>query len=178
MLFDIVEFYPSNSEDLLKQAPEFAATYTAVTEKEVDIIHHSRESLLFAGEKSWMKKDGNGMFDVTMGCFDGAEICELVGTFALAKITEEFARKDIGLYLDDGLAVLRGVPGCAAERQRKNIMQVFRKLWLRITILVNLRVVNVLDVTLDLANNKYSPYRNKMTSHCTSIACQIIHQQS
>ena len=55
------------------------------------------------------EKDGNGMFDVTMGCFDGAEICELVGTFALAKITEEFASKDIRLYRDNGLAVLRGV---------------------------------------------------------------------
>ena len=42
MLFDIMEFYPSNSDD--------AATGTAVTEKEVDIILHSRESLLFAGE--------------------------------------------------------------------------------------------------------------------------------
>ena len=159
MLFDIVEFYPSISEDLLKQAQEFAATYTAVTEKEVDSILHSRESLLFAGEKSWMKKDGNGMFDVTMGCFDGAEICELVGAFALAKITEEFASKDIGLYRNDGLAVLRGVPGCAAERQGKNITQVFRKLGLRITIEVNLRVVNFLNVTMDLTNNKYSPYR-------------------
>ena len=61
-----------------------------------------------------MKKDGNGMFDVTMGCFDGAEVCELVGAFALVEVTEEFASKDIGLYMyrDDGLAVLRGVPGC------------------------------------------------------------------
>ena len=40
MLFDIVEFYTSISEDLLKQALEFAATYTAVTEKEEDIILH------------------------------------------------------------------------------------------------------------------------------------------
>ena len=51
MLSDIVEFYTSISEDLLKQALEFAATYTAVTEKEVDISLHSRKSLLFAGEK-------------------------------------------------------------------------------------------------------------------------------
>ena len=80
------------------------------------------------------------MVDVTMGCFDGAEICELVGAFALAKITEEFASKDIGLYRDDCLAVLRGVPGYAADRQRFNITRVFRKLGLRITIEVNLRV--------------------------------------
>ena len=97
MLSDIVEFYVSISEDLLKQALEFAATYTAVTEKEVDICLHSRESLLLAGEKSWMKKARNGMFDATMGCFYGAEKCELVGAFAPAKIKEEFTSKDIGL---------------------------------------------------------------------------------
>ena len=28
---------------------------------------------------TWMKKDG-GIFDVRMGAYDGAEICELVGT--------------------------------------------------------------------------------------------------
>ena len=123
MLVDNVAFYPSISVDLPKHALEFAATYTTITEKEVDIILHSRESFLFVGEKSWMKKDGNGMFNVTMGCFNGAEICELVRAFPQAKITEEFASKDVGLNRDDGPAVLRGihVPGCVAERKRKKI---------------------------------------------------------
>ena len=28
---------------------------------------------------------GTGLFDVTMGCYDGAEVCELVGMFALSR---------------------------------------------------------------------------------------------
>ena len=42
---------------------------------------HARKSLLFNEEGTWMKKDG--LFDVTMGAYDGAEVRELVGTFLL-----------------------------------------------------------------------------------------------
>ena len=41
----------------------------------------ARKSLLFDKGVSWIKKDCVNMFDVTMGCFDGAEICKLVGHF-------------------------------------------------------------------------------------------------
>ena len=34
-----------------------------------------------------MKKDGS--FDVTMGGYDGTEVCELVGTFLLDKISKK-----------------------------------------------------------------------------------------
>ena len=40
---------------------------------------HSRKSLLFENEHPWVKKDKDNMFDVTMGCWDGAEVCELTG---------------------------------------------------------------------------------------------------
>ena len=36
--------------------------------------------MLFTQDKEWIKK-GTGLFDVTMGCYDGAEICQLVGKF-------------------------------------------------------------------------------------------------
>ena len=42
---------------------------------------HARKSLLFNEEGTLMKKDG--LFDVTMGAYDGAEVRELVGTFLL-----------------------------------------------------------------------------------------------
>ena len=38
------------------------------------------KSLLFLWQtKTWVKKNSNNCFDVTMGSYDGAEICELVG---------------------------------------------------------------------------------------------------
>ena len=79
-----------------------------ITDEEVDIIQHSRKSLLFSKGKAWMKKEGAGLFDVAMGSYDGAEICELVGMFALSQLPERYNRSDIGLYRDDGLAVLEG----------------------------------------------------------------------
>ena len=51
-----------------------------------------------------------------MGCFDGAEICELVGTYALSKLADKFDSDNIGLYRDDRLAVLRDATGSAADR--------------------------------------------------------------
>ena len=44
-----------------------------------------QESLNEGG--TWMKKDGS--FDVTMGAYDGAEVCELVGIFLLDKISKK-----------------------------------------------------------------------------------------
>ena len=38
-------------------------------------------------------------FDVTIGSFDGAETCELVGMFLLSHLYV-----NVGLYRDDGLA--------------------------------------------------------------------------
>ena len=47
------------------------------------------------------------MFDVTMGSFDGAEICDLVGLFLLHDLTKKFGNKFVGLYRDDGLAIIQ-----------------------------------------------------------------------
>ena len=54
----------------------------------------------------WVKRGSSNAFDVTMGSFDGAEICELVGLFILSKLKDKFGN-DLGLYRDDGLAVLK-----------------------------------------------------------------------
>ena len=52
-----------------------------------------------------MKKDG--LFDVTMGAYDGAEVCELVGTFLLDKISVKYDKNNIGLYRGKGLSVFK-----------------------------------------------------------------------
>ena len=78
--FDICEFYPSITEELLDKAIAFACTKTNFPDAELKIIKHCRKSLLFSNSDAWVKKDGN-LFDVTMGSFDGAEICELVGLY-------------------------------------------------------------------------------------------------
>ena len=49
-----------------------------------------------------MKKKG-GLFDVTMGAPDGAEVCELVCLFLLDEVRNNIPDLNIGLYRDDGL---------------------------------------------------------------------------
>ena len=43
------------------------------------------------------------MFDVTMGCWDGAEICELTGVYILCKLTSFFGVSDVDLGMTDWL---------------------------------------------------------------------------
>ena len=88
-----------------------------------------------------------------MGCYDGAEVCELVGAFILTKLSSIINKNDIGLYRDDGLGVLRNMPGTQQERLKKQIIKVFKNVNLSITIEINLNVVNYLDVQLNLKDN-------------------------
>ena len=52
-----------------------------------------------------MKKDG--LFNVTMGAYDCAEVYELVGTFLLDKISVKYDKNNIGLYRNNGLSVFK-----------------------------------------------------------------------
>ena len=78
-IFDIESFHPSISLDLLNQALNFAKTLTDISGKDESIIMEACKTLLFNDSKPWLKKFGNEDFDVPMGCFDGAEVCVLVG---------------------------------------------------------------------------------------------------
>ena len=133
-------------------------------------------------DKAWMKKDSTRLFDVTMGNYDGVEVCELVGIFALAHITRQFKKGDVGLYRDNGLAVLRGMSGSAAERTKKDVTKCFNDLGLHITIQPNLKIVDFLDLTFNLNNGKYYPYQkpnnkplyiNQSSNHPPSILNQL-----
>ena len=106
--FDIVEFYPSITEDLLDKAIAWAKTIIPIPDNYISIIKHALKSFLFNQETPWVKRNNDKMFDVTMGSFDGAEICNLVGLFILNKLAAKFGNESVGLYRDDGLALLKG----------------------------------------------------------------------
>ena len=100
------------------------------------------------------------MFDVTMGSHDGAEICELVGLYLLDKLSAIIKKDSVGLYRDDGLAVIENANGPLLDRLRKKIVALFREEQLAVTIEINLSVTEFLDVTLDvLRRGSYYPYR-------------------
>ena len=84
-----------------------------------------------------MKKGSASTFDVTMGSYDGAEICELVGLFILERLGETFGHENIGLYRDDGLAALKNVNGRQADKSRKTLIEIFNGFGLKITVQTN-----------------------------------------
>ena len=75
---DIKDFYPSIKEKLLWEAITFAKCYISITNKDIEAIFYGRKFPLYYNDKTWIKK-GEGNFDVTMGVYDGAKVCELIG---------------------------------------------------------------------------------------------------
>ena len=94
-----------------------------------------------------------------MGSYDGAEVCELVGLYLLDRLSSLISRDQIGLYRDDGLAVVYQPSGPKLDRLRKDIISLFKSEGLSITIDTNLTETDFLDVSLNLTNGSYSPYR-------------------
>ena len=121
------------------------------------------------------------MSDVTMGSYDGAEICELVCLFILESIAKRFGKENVGLCRDDELTWL-------ADWARKNVIKIFEDLGLKITAPSNQNTTNFLDVTFNLSDGKFHPYRkpnddplyiNSHSNHPPSIIKKIPsnHQQ-
>ena len=156
--FDVVEFYPSISIDLLSATLDFASKYDAISDDERHIILQAKRSLLYNSEEPWSKKTSPNLFDVTMGSYDGAESRELVGAYLLYSIKEKFGNAcNFGLYRDDGLGITKASPR-KTELIKKELCSIFGKFGLKITIEANKKIVNFLDVTLNLTNGKYMPY--------------------
>ena len=94
-----------------------------------------------------------------MGSFDGAEVCELVGLYLLHHLAKIFGKEAVGLYRDDGLAILRNASCPDARRMRKKVIEFFQYHRLKVTVDTNLTQSDFLDVTLKLGTGRYWPYR-------------------
>ncbi len=178
--FDIIDFYPSISEELLAEALTFASQYAQITDEERSIIMQAKSSLLFTENDTWRKKSSKTLFDVTMGSYDGAETCELVGSYLLSKLTPLIGNS-IGLYRDDGLAASNKTPR-EIENIKKTICKTFSDHNLKLTISANMKRVDYLDITLDLLSETYKPFKkpgnviqyvNRNSNHPPSIIRSI-----
>merc|ERR1719354_958693 len=140
------------------------STSTLVLLSVESVSRHCCKSILFHEGEPWSKKHNKNSFDVPMGSFHGAEICELVGLYILDILKKEkiFSDGNFGLYRDDGLAVVDILPGPDMERKVKQLRKVFKNIGLDVTIEANLFVTDFLDVTLDLQNESHKLYINQM----------------
>ena len=94
-----------------------------------------------------------------MGSFNVAEICELIGLYIQSKLETVLPKSNFGIYRDDGLALLRNLNGQETEKVRKNIIRVFKDIAFSLEIETNLKEVDFLDVSLNLQNGTYRPYK-------------------
>ena len=110
--------------NLFKKALTFAEAHTLLSDEDKAITQHARKSLLFNDQQTWIMRD-SGLFDVTMIAFDGAEVCELIGKYLLYELSTLYAKKDIGLYRDNRLAVFKNKGGPESEKIKKSIQSIF-----------------------------------------------------
>ena len=74
-------------------------------------------------------------------------------------IGKKYDSKNIELYRDDGLAALKNVRRPASEKIKKHLQYLFKQKSLQMIIECNFKVVNYLDVTFNLIDGSYRPYR-------------------
>ena len=156
IVFDIVNFYPSITLELLTQSLDWASSYTQISDEDRKIIIEARKSFLFYEGTHWAKKQ-SPEFDVPMGSHDGAEICDLVGLFLLSELKKPNINIELGCYKDDGLAI-SSLTKKQTETLKKKMCATFRKYGLEITIEANKKTVQFLDVEMNLETNTYKPY--------------------
>ena len=153
--FDICDYYGSITQELFKEAVDWARTIVPITPTEVEVIFKSKQTFLSYGGQTWKKK-GDDQFNISMGSWDGAESTDIVGLFLLSKMQ---ALKDAkpGLYRDDGLLVTRGTPR-NTEKLKQDLTNLFSKYKLKLTLDCNHKIINFLDVTFNLDDGLYRPY--------------------
>ena len=152
---DIESYYPSITPEILTRVLDWASNYITISQEEREIIMKSKESFLFIGETPWVKK-GNSNFDIGMGAWDGAESTDLVGLFMLWEMRN--LKADIGLFRDDCLLATDSTVGRNIEILKQAIWDIFHTNGFKIMTEANRKIVNFLDVTLNLENDTFRPY--------------------
>ena len=87
----------------------------------ISIIMQARKTLLFNDNKPWVKSLRINILTSLWGCFNGAEVSDIIRTYIINKISNEINKNQVGLYRDVGLGVLRNMSGSEMDRTRKNL---------------------------------------------------------
>jgi len=98
-----------------------------------------------------------------MGSYDGAKICELEGAYIFNLLPMKELQNNIGLYRDDGLAILRDQPR-QVENTKKVICKIFKSIGLGIPIEANKKIINFLVITLNLIDTTHINYLTNLAT--------------
>ena len=134
------------------------------------------ELIKYKYKGAWVKKDGNALFDVTMGRFDDEEVCKVVGLYLLNKIKSLLGSSNAGLHRDDGLAIVHTANDSKLDRLRKDIISLFKDEGLSITIDTNLIETDFLDASFNSNTGKYFHLKNRIIHQYTYIQNPTTHR--
>ena len=166
---------------ILIESINYAREYIDITKEQYDIILACRKTVLGNNGTIWIKS-GPMNFDVPMGAYDSPQIADLVGLYILHLLNRIINSGQVGLYRDDGILYILNSNGPNSSSIQKKIIRAFKLLGFRIEISSNNKIVNFLDVTLDLSNNTYKPlikmdqspsYININSNHPKAIIKQV-----
>ena len=104
-------------------------------------------------------------FDVPIGCYDGAIVCEFVVIFTLNKLSIIVVKNSIGLCRVDGLGVFDKLFSPQIEQKKKNIIKTFKDSELSITLTSNNTSVDFLHISLNLKTVSYQSFRKSNSSN-------------
>ena len=69
-----------------------------ITDQDLEIMMQATKTLLFENTKPRFKKSGIKVFDVPMGCYDGAEVCGVAVSYMLKQLKYAVNKESIGFY--------------------------------------------------------------------------------
>ena len=164
--FDIIEFYLSITRELLLKRLNHAREYTDIMDEEVEIILACRKSILVDNHRTWVKSHMDN-FDIPMAAYNSTQVADLVGIYILDTLGRIVDLKKVGLYWDDGIIFIPDSNGPKTSNIQKKIIRPFKLLGLQIQIASNLKIVDFLDVTLNLDNGTFKPFSKNDSTQST-----------
>ena len=97
-------------------------------------------------------------FDVPLGAYDSVQVADLTGTYIFEKLGRIVNLEQMDFYRDDEIIFISDSNGPKSSKIQKKIIRAFKLLGLRIQIVTNLKIVDFLDVTLNLNNGTFKPF--------------------
>ena len=105
------------------------------------------------------RKNRETCFDITMGSFEGAKICKLVCIHISSLLLNKLDKQSTSLYRDDGMVLLRNTSKQKTDWIQKDIIKTFKNTSFKIEVKTNLHIVDFLDITFNLLDGIYKPYK-------------------
>ena len=134
---------------------DWAENFKEIPPQHREIILHVRKTFLFHKGEPWIKQDG--IWDISQGSYDSAEVTDLVGLFILQQIRDKDLGVDPCLYRDD-FVTDSDKDTQKNEDIKKAICEVFKDNGLHLKAEANKKVIDFLDVTFNLHTAEFSPY--------------------